>query len=318
MLSATTQSSPRGIPAEPSYSHGTNAHFLPVRELGIGTYGEVSMVMEATSGKTYARKLVRIRNRHDDRARQLVEQQVKTEVDIMQRLRHHHIASVLFYVKDVSSFSLIMLPVGDYDLRQFLESVCAQAAFPRDEIRHLDSWFGSLISALAYAHGEQIKHEDIKPSNILIKDHRVYLADFGSAKDFSQLEASTSTDHLVAGTPVYWPPETNARGRRADVFSLGCVFSEMLTVRQRSSLADYRTARFVSETDYGYAFRKNLDGVDKWLTHLDGVRERNSIQAFLLEVIAKMLKQDPEERLTALQVRKAFRSEEEVLFCPSC
>ena len=211
-----------------------------------------------------------------------------------------------------------MLPVGDYDLRQFLENVCVQADYPREEVKHIDSWFGSLISALAYAHGEQIKHEDIKPSNILIKDHRAYLADFGSAKDFSQLDASTSTDHLVAGTPVYWPPETRARGRTADVFSLGCVFSEMLTVRQRSSLADYRTSRYVGETDYGYAFRNNLEGVEEWLTNLDGVGERNSIQEFLLEVILKMLKRDPDERLTSLQIRKQFRSEEEILFCPSC
>ncbi|KAK3696848.1 hypothetical protein LTR37_017754 [Vermiconidia calcicola] len=318
MLSATNPSSPNGALTGPLHSHGTNAHFRFVRELGVGTYGEVSMVMEATSGKFYAQKFVKVRNRHDARAKALVERQVKNEVDIMQRLRHHHIASVLFYVKDVSSFSLIMLPVGDYDLRHFLEAVCVQGEFPKEEMKHLDSWFGSLVSALAYAHEERIKHEDIKPSNVLIKDHRPYLADFGSAKDFSKLEASTSTDHLVAGTPVYWPPESKARGRPADIFALGCVFSEMLTVRQRSNLTDYRAARFVSDTDYGYAFRNNLEGVKDWLSNLDGVREKESIQILLLEVLFNMLEQDPDDRYTAKEIKRKFRGEEDVLFCPSC
>jgi hypothetical protein len=46
--------------------------------------------------------------------------------------------------------------------------------------------------------------------------------------------------------------------RKADAFSLGYVFSEMLTVRQRMPLVDYRTARFVAGTDYWDAFRNNL------------------------------------------------------------
>lgn len=319
MLSASVPSLLNGGLGEQLHPHGTNAHFRFVGELGTGTYGEVSIVMEPTSKTFYAQKSIRIRDRHDARAKEVIEQEVKNEVNIMQRLRHHHIASVLFYVRDVSAFSLIMLPVGDYDLRQFLEEKCIQAKFPGNELKHIDNWFGCLVSALAYAHEQHIKHEDIKPSNILIKEYRPYLADFGSAKDFSHLEASTSTDHMIAGTPVYWPPELNrSRGRPADVFALGCVFSEMLTVRQKRSLTEYRNERFVSDTDFGFAFRKNLSGVERWLKALPNIDDKDSVQSFLLEILLNMLQREPDARFTAKQIKKRLRAEEDVLFCSSC
>lgn len=317
MLSASVPSFPNGSTGQPVHSHATNAHFKVVKTLGAGTYGEVSMVMEPTTGALYAQKLIRVRDRHDPRARDFVEKQVKNEVEVMQKLRHHHIASVLFYVREPNAFSMIMLPVGDDDLRSFLEIKCVKANYPKNEIKHLDPWFGCLISALAYAHEQLIKHEDIKPSNILIREHRPYLADFGSAKDFSQLEASTSTDSLVAGTPVYWPPENAHRGRPADVFALGCVFSEMLTVRQHRSLADYRSSRVVEDTDYGFAFRKNLSGVQKWLLQLPGI-EKSDVEEVLLQETLSMLEFNPDDRHTAKQIKRKFRVEEENLFCSSC
>jgi serine/threonine protein kinase len=135
----------------------------------------------------------------------------------MQNLRHHHIASVLFHIRDIDSFSIIMLPVADYDLLTFLQRKTLDHSFSRIELSNLTSWFGCLIPALAFAHSKRIKHEDIKPNNILIKDQQPYLADFGCAKDFSTLDSSTS------------------------IFSLGCVFSEMLTVRQGHSLEEYQS-----------------------------------------------------------------------------
>ncbi|KAH0835215.1 Cell division protein kinase 2 CRK1 [Fonsecaea pedrosoi] len=258
----------------------TSARFQWLEPLGTGTYGQVSKVREVSTNSIYAQKTIRVQNSH--RARNIIEQQVRNEVAIMHKLRHHHIASVLFYVRDETTFSIIMLPVGDYDLRHFLEVNCA--GFPRTETRHLDQWFGCLASALAYAHQERVKHEDIKPSNILIRDHQPYLADFGSAIDFSLMEGSTSTEEYIVGTPVYWPPEPlQQRGRAADVFALGCVFSEMLTVRQHRSLQEYRDARFLPHVDNGYAFRTNLEVVNTWLLDLPDNVGPPEVRSLLLE-----------------------------------
>ena len=301
-------------------SPSTNVQFSFVRELGFGTYGEVSLVQEATSGTYYAQKLIRVRDYQDPRAIKQVADEVDKEVEIMkEKLRHHHIASVLFNVREGATFRLIMLPVADCDLRRYLELQCDRVDLSRDEAnKYGDNWFGCLVSALAYVHEQQIKHEDIKPKNILIKHNRPYLSDFGSAIDFSRLEASTSPDHATAGTPIYWPPENTSRGRPADIFALGCVFSEMLTVRQRYTLAEYREARFVHNTDFGNAFRKNLGGVRRWLNRLPRLESRDAILPILKETIADMIEEQPNDRPKARQIKRKFRVEEDLLFCSAC
>lgn len=96
-----------------------------------------------------------------------------------------------------------------------------------------------ICEALAYAHEEGVVHRDIKPSNILVdKKGRVKIADFGLAKlaRTSQTEAAslmhTQTGHVM-GTPDYAAPEQMRGGvevdHRADIYSLGVMFYEMLT-----------------------------------------------------------------------------------------
>lgn len=125
-----------------------------------------------------------------------------------------------------------MLPVADYDLRKFL-SRCNKENYSPAPTKQIYPWFGCLLDALAFAHKLKIKHQDIKPSNILIKNKQVYLCDFGLAKDFAGLDTSTSHGHNVQGAFVYRAPEVipnQKRGRQADVFALGCVYSKMFTV----------------------------------------------------------------------------------------
>ncbi|MGV3658870.1 MAG: protein kinase domain-containing protein [Prosthecobacter sp.] len=96
-----------------------------------------------------------------------------------------------------------------------------------------------ICEALAYAHEEGVVHRDIKPSNILVdKKGRVKVADFGLAKvaRSSHSEAAslmhTQTGHVM-GTPDYAAPEQMRGGvevdHRADIYSLGVMFYEMLT-----------------------------------------------------------------------------------------
>ena len=93
-----------------------------------------------------------------------------------------------------------------------------------------------ICEALQFAHDEGIVHRDIKPENILLdKKGRVKIADFGIAKILSgggPDVAITETGGAI-GTPHYMAPEQMEKpmsvDHRADIFSLGVVFYEMLT-----------------------------------------------------------------------------------------
>ncbi|KAF2115017.1 kinase-like domain-containing protein [Lophiotrema nucula] len=311
----------RQSPTQYSYYNGTmgplnpyttRASFEWQETLGQGTYGQVSKVRETSTGTLYAQKVIRVA---DPRSKSRIEKEVINEVSIMQKLRHHHIASVQFHVFEADTYSIIMLPVAECDLRLFLRR-CVDAQFPRTELTHLTSWFGCLVGALAFAHSKHIKHEDIKPSNILIKNHQPYLADFGCAKDFSGLDSSTSLDTLTFGTPVYWAPESQPRGRSADVFSLGCVFSEMLTVRHKRTLEDFQAYRYVHHRDNAYSFKESLDKVIDWLE--DIVPETDPVGTLLKEQTFKMLERYPSRRKEAKDIKRLLRVEGDTVFCSTC
>jgi predicted Ser/Thr protein kinase len=92
-----------------------------------------------------------------------------------------------------------------------------------------------ICEALQFAHDEGIVHRDIKPENILMdKRGRVKIADFGIAKILGAGRdvAITETQGAI-GTPHYMAPEQMEKpttvDHRADIFSLGVVFYEMLT-----------------------------------------------------------------------------------------
>jgi hypothetical protein len=93
-----------------------------------------------------------------------------------------------------------------------------------------------ICDALQFAHDEGVVHRDIKPENILIdKRGRVKIADFGLAKLLGQEAAdhSLTATQQVLGTLRYMSPEqlegTKTVDHRADIYSLGVVFYELLT-----------------------------------------------------------------------------------------
>jgi serine/threonine protein kinase len=95
-----------------------------------------------------------------------------------------------------------------------------------------------ICTALEYAHGKGIVHRDIKPENILLTtDGQVKITDFGLARivhgDIAPSDQRLTHTHVLMGTPEYMAPEQREKAKavdhRADIFSLGVIFYEMLT-----------------------------------------------------------------------------------------
>jgi tRNA A-37 threonylcarbamoyl transferase component Bud32 len=148
---------------------------------------------------------------------------------MLARLNHPNIVSVFDFGESGGFFHLTMEFVDGVNLRQAMRAgrfTLAQALAVVPEI----------CAALSYAHGESVLHRDIKPENILLDSRgRVKIADFGIAKLLGEAEPD---GHLTAtgstlGTPHYMAPEQMEQpsevDHRADIYSLGVVFYEMLT-----------------------------------------------------------------------------------------
>ena len=154
------------------------------------------------------------------------------EARSLARLSHPRIVMIYDFGRtEAGLYYFIMEFVDGTDLRRVIQTGELSAAEALAIIPQV-------CEALQYAHEEGIVHRDIKPENILLnKKGQVRIADFGLAKllDHPSTE-STSTLTKIGqrmGTPHYMAPEQIEHpakvDHRADIYSLGVVFYEMLT-----------------------------------------------------------------------------------------
>ncbi|KAF2494341.1 kinase-like protein [Lophium mytilinum] len=238
----------RGQHAE--YTRGEEESIPLIHEKVLGHCAYVQVDSVRCRRIRLARKVIRCNYR-------LKKEEAIQEVKHMQNLWHTHIIRLVGTYLCGFKLAILLYPVAEYSLDMFLEGFhdgieieprSSKHVLMRNSIR---SFFGCLATALTYLHANLIKHMDIKPKNILVKDmgsagtltymrYKIILADFGIAHSYAtELEADTESP--TSFTRAYAAPELveqSKRGLSVDVFSLGCVYLEILSALMDSFTID--------------------------------------------------------------------------------
>jgi len=193
--------------------------------LGKGAMGLVYEARDPNLDRRVAIKTIKVENLSEEAAAEY-EARFRTEAHSAARLQHPNIVSVYDSDRHGDMAFLVMEFIQGEDLKHHLD------AGRRYSLEETLRMVRDLLSALDYAHRQNIVHRDIKPANLLIEaDGRVKLTDFGVARIQDSGE-TTRTQGTMVGTLKYMSPE-QVQGlpidARADLFAAGVVLYQLLT-----------------------------------------------------------------------------------------
>ena len=186
--------------------------------------GTVMRTLDRLTGETVALKRVRVNlelQLTDSIAPQHGVNQLRTamakEFEILARLRHPHIISVLDYGFDAEQqpyYTMTYLPEGE----TILEAGALLSVTEKVELVE------QLLHGLAYLHRRNILHRDIKPENVLVTNREVKLLDFGLSQRIKE-------EDVMGGSPFYLAPELIDGGdasRSSDLYAVGVLLYQLL------------------------------------------------------------------------------------------
>jgi serine/threonine protein kinase len=222
------QSSHFAISFEPMEYKALNLlHFVPFvldpeTKLRKGSYGRVEKVFEGN--EPFARKTI-----SDNYDSDTIFMEIKV-LKLATETRNPHLLHLRCAYEQENRTYIIMHPWCDLDLSTFLQRAHMipwwNEREPEERLILMTDWMACLASGLSALHKQNIKHQDMKPENVLLDANlSPVICDFGLSKVFEKYSKSVK----VQGTLAYMPPErfTGAVGRKGDVFSLALVFLEL-------------------------------------------------------------------------------------------
>jgi serine/threonine protein kinase len=225
----------------------------------------VYRVTQKSTGEVYACKIIRKDGNMNDAA------SMSTEIEIMKRVRHRHVVSLIELFESPSCLWLILELVDGGDLRSLLANHSHYSEAMAS--RHMKQ----ILEGVHYLHSRGVVHRDIKLDNILLYGGKhgdsghgeVKIADFGlsaliqvGTKGYDPQESGKRKRynklHDRWGTPMFYAPELidGEYGPQVDIWSCGCVLYEMLTGETafdtEDDVEDWQTPLFrkIKHADY--------------------------------------------------------------------
>ena len=195
-----------------------------LNKVGQGGMSVVYLAMNEKANKQWAVKEVRKDGVLDFEA---VKQGLVAETDILKRLSHPNLPSIIDVIDTDESFIIIMDYIQGNSLNKALEEYGAQ---PQDKVIE---WAKQLCDVLGYLHTRTppIIYRDMKPANIMLKpDGNVTLIDFGTAREYKEKNLADTT---CLGTVGYAAPEQfggmGQTDARTDIYCLGATLYHLVT-----------------------------------------------------------------------------------------
>lgn len=195
-----------------------------LNKVGQGGMSVVYLAMNEKANKQWAVKEVRKDGVKDF---EVVKQGLVAETDILKRLNHPNLPSIIDVIDTDDSFIIIMDYIQGNSLNKALDEYGAQ---PQEQVI---TWAKQLCDVLGYLHSRTpaIIYRDMKPANVMLKpDGNVTLIDFGTAREFKERNLADTT---CLGTVGYAAPEQfggmGQTDARTDIYCLGATLYHLVT-----------------------------------------------------------------------------------------
>lgn len=195
-----------------------------LNKIGQGGMSVVYLAMNERANKQWAIKEVRKDGVKDY---DVVRQGLIAETDILKRLNHPHLPSIIDVIDRDDTFLIVMDYIEGKSLDHWLKKDGAQ---PQEKVVE---WAKQICDVLGYLHSRKppIIYRDLKPANVMLKpDGQIMIIDFGTAREFKE---TSIEDTSCLGTQGYAAPEQyGGHGQtdaRTDIYTLGATMYHLLT-----------------------------------------------------------------------------------------
>ncbi|NP_001013469.2 mitogen-activated protein kinase 7 [Danio rerio] len=204
-----------------------------IETIGTGAYGVVSSARRRDNGQQVAIKKI-------PNAFEVVTNAKRTlrELKILKHFKHDNIIAIKDILQPVVPHSAfksvyVVLDLMESDLHQIIHS--RQPLTPE----HTRYFLYQLLRGLKYIHSANVIHRDLKPSNLLVNENcELKIGDFGMARGLSAVYSEESRSFMTEYVATRWyrAPELmlslHHYSLAIDLWSVGCIFGEMLGRRQ--------------------------------------------------------------------------------------